>query len=67
MRMLYWRRLQRRAWLALLLPVILASCAQEPQVAFLGNEAYFDALMPHLTRAKQEIVVSMFLFAAGER
>jgi len=23
--------------------------------------------MPHLTRAKQEIVVSMFLFAAGER
>jgi phosphatidylserine/phosphatidylglycerophosphate/cardiolipin synthase-like enzyme len=64
---LYWRRLQHRAWLALLLPVILASCAQEPQVAFLGNEAYFDALMPHLTRAKQEIVVSMFLFATGDR
>jgi phosphatidylserine/phosphatidylglycerophosphate/cardiolipin synthase-like enzyme len=53
--------------LALLPALTLVSCAQEPQVAFLGNEAYFDALMPHLTRAKQEIVVSMFLFASGDR
>ncbi len=60
------RRLQSGRWLALLLPLILASCAQEPPVTFLGNEAYFEALMPQLTRARQEIVVSMFLFTTGE-
>jgi phosphatidylserine/phosphatidylglycerophosphate/cardiolipin synthase-like enzyme len=44
----------------------MAGCAQEPQVAFLGNEDYFEALMAHLSRAKHEVVVSMFLFAPGE-
>jgi phosphatidylserine/phosphatidylglycerophosphate/cardiolipin synthase-like enzyme len=60
------RRRQFRGWLALLLLLILLGCTQEPRVTFLPNEAYFDALIPHLTQAKQEIVLSMFLFAPGD-
>ena len=60
------RRRQRRGWLALVLLWILVGCTQEPRVTFLANEEYFDALIPHLTQAKQEIVVSMFLFAPGD-
>ncbi len=52
-------------WLAILLVVILIGCTQEPRVTFLPNEAYFQALIPHLTQAKHDIVVSMFLFASG--
>ena len=52
-------------WLAILLAVILTGCTQESRVTFLPNEAYFQALIPHLTQAKHEIVVSMFLFASG--
>jgi phosphatidylserine/phosphatidylglycerophosphate/cardiolipin synthase-like enzyme len=46
--------------------LFLASCAQEPRVTFLANEDYFEALIPRLAQAKQEIVVSMFLFAPGD-
>jgi phosphatidylserine/phosphatidylglycerophosphate/cardiolipin synthase-like enzyme len=60
------RRRQFCGWLALLLLLILVGCTQEPRVTFLPNEAYFDALIPHLTQAKQEIVLSMFLFAPGD-
>jgi len=54
------------AWLAILLPVMLIGCRQEPRVTLLVNEAYFDALISHLTQAKHEIVVSMFLFVPGD-
>jgi phosphatidylserine/phosphatidylglycerophosphate/cardiolipin synthase-like enzyme len=57
---------QYAGWLALLLLLILVGCTQEPRVTFLANEEYFDALIPHLTQAKQEIVISMFLFAPGD-
>ena len=53
-------------WLAIVLAVILTGCTQEPRVTFLPNEAYFEALLPHLTQAKHEIVISMFLFAPGD-
>jgi phosphatidylserine/phosphatidylglycerophosphate/cardiolipin synthase-like enzyme len=52
-------------WLVLL-SLFVMGCTQEPRVIFLGNEEYFDMLMPHLTQAKQELVVSMFLFAPGD-
>lgn len=42
------------------------ACAQEPHVTLLANEAYFEALISQLARAKQEVVVSMFLFAPGD-
>ncbi len=64
--MCWERRRQFCGWLALLLLLILVGCTQEPRVTFLPNEAYFDALIPHLTQAKQEIVLSMFLFAPGD-
>ena len=35
-------------------------------MTLLANETYFEALIPHLTQAKEEIVVSMFLFALGD-
>jgi phosphatidylserine/phosphatidylglycerophosphate/cardiolipin synthase-like enzyme len=54
------------AWLAILLAVMLIGCRREPRVTWLANEAYFDALITHLTQAKHEIVVSMFLFAPGD-
>ena len=60
------RERQRAGWLVLLLPAILTGCTQEPRVTLLANEAYFDALIPRLTQAKQEIVVGMFLFAPGD-
>jgi phosphatidylserine/phosphatidylglycerophosphate/cardiolipin synthase-like enzyme len=60
------RMCQRGRWFALLAPFILASCTQEPQITLLTNEAYFDALISHLTQASQEIVISMFLFAPGD-
>lgn len=60
------RRCQCSGWLALVLPLILVGCTQEPRVTFLANEEYFEALIPHLTQAKQEIVVSMFLFAPSD-
>jgi phosphatidylserine/phosphatidylglycerophosphate/cardiolipin synthase-like enzyme len=46
--------------------MLLVGCTQEPRVKFLENEAYFEALVPHLTQATQEIMVSMFLFAPGD-
>ena len=58
--------LQTKAWYSVLVLLFLAGCAQEPRVTFLANEAYFDALITHLSRAKREIVVSMFLFAPGD-
>jgi len=66
MNVLSARRRRLRGWLTLVLPVLLTSCTQEPRVTFLANTAYFDVLIPHLTQAKQEIVVSMFLFALGD-
>jgi phosphatidylserine/phosphatidylglycerophosphate/cardiolipin synthase-like enzyme len=42
------------------------ACTQEPRVTLLANEAYFDTLISQLTQAKQEVVVSMFLFAPGD-
>jgi phosphatidylserine/phosphatidylglycerophosphate/cardiolipin synthase-like enzyme len=42
------------------------ACTQEPRVTLLANEEYFDTLISQLTRAKQEVVVSMFLFAPGD-
>jgi phosphatidylserine/phosphatidylglycerophosphate/cardiolipin synthase-like enzyme len=60
------RRRQLGEWFTLLLLCNLASCTQEPRVTLLPNEAYFDTLIPHITQAKQEIVVSMFLFAPGD-
>ena len=54
------------AWLAILLAVMLIGCPREPRVTWLANEAYFDTLILHLTQAKHEIVVSMFLFAPGD-
>jgi phosphatidylserine/phosphatidylglycerophosphate/cardiolipin synthase-like enzyme len=57
---------QLAAWLVILLPVMLIGCPQEPRVTLLTNEAYFEALIPHLTQAKHEIVVSIFLFAPGD-
>jgi phosphatidylserine/phosphatidylglycerophosphate/cardiolipin synthase-like enzyme len=60
------RRRQLGGCFSLLLLCSLASCTQEPRVTLLPNEAYFDTLIPHLTQAKQEIVVSMFLFAPGD-
>jgi phosphatidylserine/phosphatidylglycerophosphate/cardiolipin synthase-like enzyme len=63
----HWaRKRQRHGWIALLLPLFTMACTQEPRVTFLANEEYFDALIPHLTQAKQEVVVSMFLFAPGD-
>jgi phosphatidylserine/phosphatidylglycerophosphate/cardiolipin synthase-like enzyme len=59
------RELSLGPWL-LLLMLSAVGCTQEPRVTFLANEDYFAALIPHLTHAKQEIVVSMFLFAPGE-
>lgn len=50
-------------WLLILLSLILIGCTQDPKVTFLGNEDYFNTLIPHLTRARHEIVVSMFLFS----
>ena len=54
------------AWLAILLPVMLIGCLREPRVTWLADEAYFEALISHLTQAQQEIVISMFLFAPGD-
>jgi phosphatidylserine/phosphatidylglycerophosphate/cardiolipin synthase-like enzyme len=42
------------------------ACTQEPHVMLLANEEYFDTLISQLTQAKQEVVVSMFLFAPGD-
>ena len=50
------RKRQLAAWLAILLPVIMTRCTQDPRVTLLTNEAYFDALISHLSQAKQEIV-----------
>jgi phosphatidylserine/phosphatidylglycerophosphate/cardiolipin synthase-like enzyme len=55
-----------RLWVILMLPWLLMSCTQEPQVTFLTNEEYFDVLIPHLTQTKREMIVSMFLFAPGD-
>jgi phosphatidylserine/phosphatidylglycerophosphate/cardiolipin synthase-like enzyme len=60
------RKHQLATRLAVLLPVMLISCQREPRVTWLTNETYFDALISHITQAKQEIVVSMFLFAPGD-
>jgi phosphatidylserine/phosphatidylglycerophosphate/cardiolipin synthase-like enzyme len=57
---------QLAAWVAILLPVMLIGCPRELQVTWLANEAYFDALISHVTRARHEIVISMFLFAPGD-
>ena len=48
-----------------LLPLCVMACTQEPRVTLLANEEYFDTLISQLTRAKQDVVVSMFLFAPG--
>jgi phosphatidylserine/phosphatidylglycerophosphate/cardiolipin synthase-like enzyme len=53
-------------WLALVFLLMSTGCTQEPRVTFLPNEAYFDALIPHLAQAKHEIVIGMFLFAPGD-
>ncbi len=61
-----WRR-QWHGWLlALVLTSIPVGCTQEPRVTFLANEEYFETLIPHLTQARQQIVVGMFLFAPGD-
>jgi phosphatidylserine/phosphatidylglycerophosphate/cardiolipin synthase-like enzyme len=52
-------------WLALL-PLCVVACTQDPQVTLLANEEYFDILISQLAQAKQEVVVSMFLFAPGD-
>jgi phosphatidylserine/phosphatidylglycerophosphate/cardiolipin synthase-like enzyme len=58
-----WGRKHRgNGWLVLL-PLVVMGCTQEPRVTFLANEEYFDTLIPHLSQANQEVVVSMFLFA----
>jgi hypothetical protein len=57
---------QLGGWWGLVLLVMSTGCTREPGVIFLANEAYFDALIPHLAQAKQEIVISMFLFAPGD-
>jgi phosphatidylserine/phosphatidylglycerophosphate/cardiolipin synthase-like enzyme len=44
----------------------VVACTQDPQVTLLANEEYFDTLISQLTQAKQEVVVSMFLFAPGD-
>jgi phosphatidylserine/phosphatidylglycerophosphate/cardiolipin synthase-like enzyme len=59
------RKHRGNKWLALL-PLCVMACTQEPRVTLLENEEYFDTLISHLTRAKQEVVVSMFLFAPGD-
>ncbi len=56
----------RSGWWAILMTLAVTGCTQEPRVTFLGNEDYFHTLIPYLTRAKQEIVVSMFLFSPGD-
>lgn len=61
-----WGRQHRSSGWLVLLPLFVMGCTQEPRVTFLANEEYFDALIPHLTQAKQEVVVSMFLFAPGD-
>ncbi|MBI3304063.1 MAG: phospholipase [Deltaproteobacteria bacterium] len=59
--------LRGRRWLALLLPLVVIGCTDGPKVTLLTNEEYFNALIPYLTGAKQEIAVSMFLFSPGEQ
>ena len=57
---------QLAAWWAILLPVLLIGCPREPRVTWLANEAYFEALISHMTQAQHQIVISMFLFAPGD-
>jgi phosphatidylserine/phosphatidylglycerophosphate/cardiolipin synthase-like enzyme len=54
------------AGLSALLLLLMTGCTQEPRVTLLANEAYFEALIPHLTQAKEAIVISMYLFALGD-
>lgn len=72
--MRHYLRLRRGAWWAILATLAVSGCTPEPgvtndstpRVTFLANGEYFRALIPYLTRAKQEIVISMFLFTPGD-
>jgi phosphatidylserine/phosphatidylglycerophosphate/cardiolipin synthase-like enzyme len=59
------RKHRGNQWLVLL-PLCVMACTQEPHVTLLENEEYFATLISQLTQAKQEVVVSMFLFAPGD-